>query len=202
MEENIGNNRADSIADYHGNDQSSEQSENGLSSNVSESKANESGTSESKANESDTSESKASESGVSAAKPKKKKLTKEVILEKLRGLMKFLLNPHLVICLAIGWIITNGWAYAFVGVGAYYDIVWMRRVAEVYLAILWSPLCMEGIFTVLIAIFVMKIVFPNDKNTLGVLQGMFTDNKNKIEEKKNKIEEKKNKIKRNKKKNA
>ncbi len=36
---------------------------------------------------------------------------KDKILKTLDGIRKFLLNPHLMICYGIAWIITNGWAY-------------------------------------------------------------------------------------------
>lgn len=82
----------------------------------------------------------------------------------------FLLNPRLVLCVGISWIITNGWAYIFMFLGAHLNISWMMKVAGVYIAILYSPLCVEGILTIAISIFLLKILFPNDIYTLKLLR--------------------------------
>ena len=71
----------------------------------------------------------------------------------LRTARDLILTPHLAICFFIAWIITNGWAYVALGVGTYYEYKWLAAIAATYLAILWSPLCAEGILTFLIAIF-------------------------------------------------
>lgn len=83
---------------------------------------------------------------------------------------KFLLNPRLVICVGISWIITNGWAYIFLFLGSHLNIDWMRNVAGVYIAILYSPLCVEGILTIAISIFLLRKLFPNDNYTLRLLR--------------------------------
>lgn len=85
----------------------------------------------------------------------------------------FLLNPHLVICFALAWIITNGWAYIGLGIGTYYEYKWLIAISATYLAILWSPLCAEGILTFVIAIFLMQKIFPNDEKTLKIIKVYF-----------------------------
>ncbi len=81
----------------------------------------------------------------------------------------FLLNPRLLLCVGLSWIITNGWAYIFVLLGIRYKISWMAKVAGVYIGILYSPLCVEGILTIAISIFLLKKLFPDDKYTLKLL---------------------------------
>lgn len=92
----------------------------------------------------------------------------------------FLLNPHLVICFALGWIITNGWAYVALGIGTYYDYKWLIAISATYLAILWSPLCAEGILTFIIAIFLLQKIFPNDEKTLKIIKVYFRRYRSKL----------------------
>ena len=83
-----------------------------------------------------------------------------------------LLNPHLVLCFTAAWIITNGWAYIALVIGGRLGIKWLTIVAGTYLAILWSPICAEGIVTCIIAVFLLRVIFPDDDKTLAVLKGM------------------------------
>ena len=94
------------------------------------------------------------------------------LLQKLKKLLQFLLNPRFLLCFGIGWIITNGWAYLLLGLGSFMDIGWMKAVAGTYLAILWFPFSPEKIITVGIAIALLKWLFPHDTYTLGVLHDM------------------------------
>lgn len=111
------------------------------------------------------------------------------VVRSLRNAKNFLLNPHLAICFFIGWIITNGWAYVALGIGTYYEYKWLVAVAATYLAILWSPLCAEGILTFLIAIFLMQKLFPNDEKTLKTIKVLYRRYKSKLKRKirKNKL---------------
>ncbi len=84
-------------------------------------------------------------------------------------LKKFFMNPRLVLCLAIAWLITNGWAYVFIFLGGHLHISWMPKVGAAYIAILWSPLCVEGILTIAISVVLLKLLFPDDRDTLSVL---------------------------------
>ena len=90
--------------------------------------------------------------------------------EKLTKVLLFFLNPRLLLCLAIGWLITNGWSYIMFGVGTYFGISWMIAVSGAYLAFLWLPISPEKIVTVAIAIFLLRLLFPRDTITLGVLR--------------------------------
>lgn len=105
---------------------------------------------------------------------------KKKIGKVLRTARDLILNPHLAICFFIAWIITNGWAYVALGVGTYYEYKWLVAIAATYLAILWSPLCAEGILTFLIAIFLMQKLFPNDEKTLKFIKVTFRRYKSKM----------------------
>ena len=36
---------------------------------------------------------------------------------KLKKILQFILNPRLLLCVLIAWIITNGWSYVLFGIG-------------------------------------------------------------------------------------
>ena len=114
------------------------------------------------------------------------KITKEKAVEKLKKIIGFIANPKLLLCFGIGWMITNGWSYIFLGVGAFYGNEWMTAVAGVYLAFLWVPGTPEKILTVAIAIGLLRLLFPKDERTLGVLREIGKSAKTKIKKKKRK----------------
>lgn len=116
---------------------------------------------------------------------------KEKIKYWLKTIIQFILNPRLLLCFGIAWIITNGWAYITVAISAYFKLEWLAAIAGGYLAALWIPFTPEKIITVIIAIFLLKLLFPNDKKTLEKLHNM--KEKTKEEIKKLKIKHKENK---------
>jgi len=116
---------------------------------------------------------------------------KEKIKYWLKTIIQFILNPRLLLCFGIAWIITNGWAYITVAISAYFKLEWLAAIAGGYLAALWIPFTPEKIITVIIAIFLLKLLFPNDKKTLEKLHNM--KEKAKEEIKKLKIKHKENK---------
>jgi len=81
-----------------------------------------------------------------------------------------LLNPRMLLCLFIAWMITNGWCYIFFGLGMWLDIGWMSLVGGAYMSLLWLPFTPEKLLTIIIALFLMRLIFPNDEKTLGVLR--------------------------------
>lgn len=89
--------------------------------------------------------------------------------EKIKKIVEFILNPRLLLCFGLAWIITNGWSYIFFVIGTYYNIGWMLAVSGAYLAFLWLPISPEKIVTVAISIALLRFLFPNDKKTLAVL---------------------------------
>lgn len=92
----------------------------------------------------------------------------------------FFLNPRLLLCFAIAWIITNGWCYIFTIVGALCKISWMLIVGTAYMGFLWLPCTPEKIITILIAWYLMKWIFPKDEKTIGTLKTEFELIKNTI----------------------
>lgn len=97
------------------------------------------------------------------------KFDKAGIKEKLKKLARFLLNPRLLLCLGLAWMITNGWSYILTALGTYFGIPWMIAVGAAYMGLLWFPFTPEKIITVIIAIFLLKLLFPKDERTLAVL---------------------------------
>lgn len=106
-------------------------------------------------------------------------MTKETFKDKLKKVMKFIFNPRLLLCVAIAWMITNGWSYVMLGIGTFFGIHWMTAVAGAYLTALWFPFTPEKIVTFAIAIFLLRVLFPKDEKTLKYL----IDLKNKAVEK-------------------
>ncbi len=95
---------------------------------------------------------------------------KEKILYYVKKVIKFALNPRLLICFLTAWFITNGWSYVMFGMGLWFDIPWMTAVGGAYLGLLWIPFTPEKLITVFIALLLLRWFFPNDKNTLLVLR--------------------------------
>lgn len=86
--------------------------------------------------------------------------------------IEFCLNPRMLLCFGIGWMITNGWAYVATALGLWLGIDWLFGTGAAYLAALWIPFTPEKIITVIIAIFLLKRLFPDDKKTLERLYKM------------------------------
>ncbi|MDO4608504.1 MAG: hypothetical protein Q4B40_04860 [Clostridia bacterium] len=119
------------------------------------------------------------------------KFTKEKLKQYAKTTVQFLLNPRLLLCLGLAWIITNGWAYVCATLGVMLKINWLATVSAAYLAALWVPFTPEKIITVIIAIFLLKLLFPNDKKTLKKLYNMKEKIKNQTKKINLKIKEKK-----------
>lgn len=103
---------------------------------------------------------------------------------KFKKVLRFLLNPRLLLCLGIGWMITNGWSYILAFFGTVFQIKWMMAVSYSYLAFLWLPISPEKIVTVAIAIALLRFLFPKDQATLGILREMYAKIKNTVKKKK------------------
>jgi hypothetical protein len=108
--------------------------------------------------------------------------------QKLKKIVQFFANPRLLLCLGIGWIITNGWSYIMFVVGTWLGIGWMIAVASAYLTFLWLPISPEKLVTVTIAMALLRFLFPNDQKTLGVLKNLYAKIKEKVSKKENKNE--------------
>lgn len=93
--------------------------------------------------------------------------------DKIKKIIRFIVNPRFLICIAIAWVITNGWSYILFGIGSYFNIRWMITIAGAYIAFLWLPISPEKIVTFAIAIVLLRLLFPNDKKTLAVLENLY-----------------------------
>jgi hypothetical protein len=107
----------------------------------------------------------------------------EPMKEKMKKIVQFFANPRLLLCLAVGWIITNGWSYIMLAVGTWLGIGWMIAVASAYLAFLWMPISPEKIVTVAIAMALLRFLFPEDQKTLGVLKNLYAKVKQTVSKK-------------------
>lgn len=101
-----------------------------------------------------------------------KKVKLHILKEKITKFLWFFANPRLLLCVGLAWIVTNGWSYMLMGIGIVWDIAWMQAVAGAYLAFLWFPFTPEKIVTLIIAIFLLRWLFPKDEKTLGILRNM------------------------------
>lgn len=118
-------------------------------------------------------------------------MMKEKIKNFLRTAVQFILNPRLLLCFGIGWMITNGWSYILLGLGTWLENEWMIGVASAYLAFLWLPVSPEKLVTVAIAITLLRWMFPNDRKTLGILKRSYADLKQAFRLKKQQHQQKK-----------
>ena len=114
------------------------------------------------------------------------KMKKDSLKNKIKKIFWFFANPRLLLCLGLAWLVTNGWSYILLGLGILFDITWMQTLAGAYLALLWIPFTPEKILTVIIAMFFLKLFFPKDQKTLGLLKDVFAKVKEKHREKKRK----------------
>ena len=117
--------------------------------------------------------------------------------DKMKALLKtalqFALNPRMLLCFGMGWMITNGWSYVLLGLGTWLENEWMIGVASAYLAFLWLPVSPEKLVTFAIAITLLRWLFPNDQKTLGILKQAYAELKRTFQLKKQQRKEKKQK---------
>ena len=109
----------------------------------------------------------------------------------IRKAVGFILNPRLLLCFGIAWLITNGWSYILLGIGTYYKIGLMVAVSSAYLTFLWLPISPEKIVTIAIAIFLLKKLFPKDTRTLAVLIDWYNKAKEAIKSRRQRRKERK-----------
>lgn len=62
--------------------------------------------------------------------------------------------------------ITNGWAYILLILGLTLNINLMYAIAMTYITFIWLPVTPEKIITVTIALFLVKILFPQHNQEL------------------------------------
>ena len=94
--------------------------------------------------------------------------------------LSFLLNPRLLLCWGIAWLITNGWSYVVLALGTYLDITWMKALGGGYVTFLWLPISPEKLVTAAIAMVLLRLLFPNDQKTLAVIKDVYEKAKRKL----------------------
>ena len=92
------------------------------------------------------------------------------IKEWLKKAARVLLNPRLVLCFALAWMITNGWCYLAILIGTWANISWLTLVGSAYAGFLWLPFTPEKIVTVFLSIALLRLLFPKDEKTLKFLK--------------------------------
>ena len=92
------------------------------------------------------------------------------VRSKLQAAAEFILNPRFLLCFGLGWLCTNGWSYILFGLGTLFRAGWMIAVSSAYMAFLWFPCTPEKLITLLIAIFLLRKLFPRDRRTLTRLK--------------------------------
>ena len=99
--------------------------------------------------------------------------------KKIKVIVQFILNPRFLLCFGIAWLITNGWSYIVLAIGTLFQIPWMITVSGAYMALLWFPFTPEKLITLIIAMALLKWLFPNDQKTLGILKELYAKTKEK-----------------------
>ena len=109
----------------------------------------------------------------------------------MKNYLKPFLSIKFLICFFLAWMITNGWSYILLGLGLWLQIGWMIAVGGAYQAFLWFPFTPEKIVTFAIAMWLMKVLFPHDTKTLGVLKDTYTKLKSAVAVKRKERKDKK-----------
>ena len=90
-------------------------------------------------------------------------------MNRLKKILVFLTRPRFLLCFGLAWMLTNGWAYLFVLLGPALHLPFLTTVGGGYLALLWLPFTPEKILTVAIAVRLLKLLFPEDREPLRQL---------------------------------
>ena len=86
--------------------------------------------------------------------------------QRIKGVLRLLVNWRFLICFGIAWIITNGWSYILLALGTLTQNAWMLAVSGAYLAFLWLPISPEKVVTCAIALALVRFLFPSHQIAL------------------------------------
>jgi len=81
-------------------------------------------------------------------------------------------NVRFAFCFFLSWMITNGWAYVACGAALLFDMPWLATACGAYLGFLWLPFICEKFVQIPIAIYLSKLLFPNDNKTVESLRAV------------------------------
>ena len=85
-------------------------------------------------------------------------------------ILRALSNPHFLLCFGLAWMLTNGWCYLFILLGSLLGISWMSVAGAAYAGLLWLPFTPEKLLTLVIALFLLRLIYPDDERTLMALK--------------------------------
>ena len=117
--------------------------------------------------------------------------TREHFAKLVKKIAMFLFNPRLLLCFFLAWMITNGWCYLFIFFGQLFDLTWMTVAGSVWAGVVWFPFSPEKVVTLLLAILLLRWLFPSDEKTLLVLRKELQRAKDLIKRKKKQHHERK-----------
>lgn len=80
-------------------------------------------------------------------------------------IINFLKDWRNALSFSIAWLITNGWGWAFMFLGRFLHIKWMKYAGDAYIAFLWLPFVNEKVVTVALAVFIKKCLFRRKMNS-------------------------------------
>lgn len=101
-----------------------------------------------------------------------KKFVKK-LWETLKLFFAAFINIRFAFCFFLSWMITNGWAYIGIVMGSVvFDLPWLASGCLAYLGFLWLPPVCEKLVQIPLAIYLSKLLFPNDNKTVESLRTM------------------------------
>ena len=77
----------------------------------------------------------------------------------LGAIIAFVKDFRNALSFGIAWMITNGWGWAFMFLGKFLKIKWMKIAGTTYIAFLFLPFVNEKVVTVALAVFIKKVLF-------------------------------------------
>jgi hypothetical protein len=87
--------------------------------------------------------------------------------QRIKGVLRLVINWRFVICFGIAWIITNGWSYLLLAIGTLTKSAWMMAVSGAYITFLWLPISPEKVVTCAIALGLVRLLFPRHQAALS-----------------------------------
>ena len=80
-------------------------------------------------------------------------------------IIHFLKDWRNALSFGIAWLITNGWGWAFMFLGRFLHIRWMKYAGDAYIAFLWLPFVNEKVVTVALAAIIKRCLFRRKMNS-------------------------------------
>ena len=88
------------------------------------------------------------------------------IWQRIKIILRLIVNWRFLICFGIAWIITNGWSYLLLALGTLTKTPWMILVSGAYITFLWLPISPEKAVTCAIALILVRFLFPKHQAAL------------------------------------